>query len=177
MVGRHERAKPAQVAAYRWMARAALSATGASIALMIVLGVEGPRAGTAMFPPAPPWPPWFLHLDPSPVLGSITLWLAELLGGVGLALALLAARRGWRPRPRRLILGSVVAVIALVFVPPVDNGDPILYAAQGRITVLGHSPYVMTPGQLRSSGDPVGAVLGPAHWKFPSRYGPGPTGT
>jgi hypothetical protein len=177
MVGGHDSAKRAPVAADRWMARAALSAIGASIVLMIVLGVEGPRAGSTAFPPAPPWPPWFLHLDPSPVLASITLWLVWVLGGVGLVLALLAARRGWRPRPRRLILGSVVAVIALMVVPPVDNGDPILYAAQGRITVLGHSPYVMTPGQLRSSGDPVWAVLAPAYWKFPSRYGPVATAT
>jgi hypothetical protein len=167
----YELAQPAQVASGRWMGRAALAAIGASVALMVVLGTRGPT-GAETFPPAPPWPPWFVYVHSSPVLVSITLWLVELLGGAGLILGLVAARRGWRPRPRLLILGSAVAVIALMVIPPVANGDPAMYAAFGRIAALGHSPYVMTPGQLRSSGDPVGAAVGSDYWNLPSRYGP-----
>jgi hypothetical protein len=164
------------ILAYRRMARTAVAAIGASIALMVALGMAGP-VGRSAFAPAPPWPPWFFHDHPSAGLWSISLCLAELLGASGLALGLVAVRRGWRPRARYLILGSVVAVAALMVIPPVDNGDPVMYAAFGRIATLGHSPYVMTPGQLRSSGDPVGAVVQPAYWKLPSRYGPAATAT
>jgi alpha-1,6-mannosyltransferase len=157
--------------------RAATAAIGVSISLMVVLGILGPRAGTATFAATPPWPPWFLHTHLPATLWSVTLWLVELLGGAGLVFGLLAVRRGWRPRVRRLIAASVLAVIALMLIPPVDNGDPTLYAAFGRIAVLGHSPYVMTPGQLRSSGDPVGADLASAYWPSPSRYGPVATAT
>jgi alpha-1,6-mannosyltransferase len=167
MLGEQELAEPTQVATGRWMARTAVAAIGASVALMVIRGVEG----TGAFPPAPPWPPWFFHFL-SPVLGSLSQWLVELLAASGLAFALLAVQRGWRPRPRRLMLGSVVAVIALTVTPPVANGDPVMYAAFGRISAMGHSPYVMTPGQLRRSGDPVGAAVAPAYWTLPSRYGP-----
>jgi Glycosyltransferase family 87 len=156
---------------YRWMARTAVAATGMSIVLAVALAVAG-RPGGAAFAPAPPWPPWFFHAHPAPALWSAALWLAELGGAAGLALGLAAVRRGWRPRARKLIAGSVVAVCALALVPPVDNGDPVMYAAFGRITVLGHSPYSMTPGQLRAAGDPVGAVVSRDYWPLPSRYGP-----
>ena len=154
------------------MCRAAAGAIGVSISLMVVLGILGSRAAMVTFTAAPPWPPWFFHMHLTPILWSVTLWLVELLGGAGLVFGLLAVRRGWRPRVQRLIVASVLAVMALMVIPPVDNGDLTLYAAFGRIAVLGHSPYIMTPGQLRSSGDAVGADLAPDYWKFPSRYGP-----
>jgi hypothetical protein len=152
-----------------------MAAMSGSILLMMALGIAGLRAGKAALSPTPPWPPWSAHVHPSPILWSVMLWLIEMLGGVGLVLALVAVRRGWRPRPARLVLGSAVAVIALMVIPPVDNGDPVMYAAFGRIAVLGHSPYVMTPGQLRSAGDPVGATVAAQYWKLPSRYGPAAT--
>jgi hypothetical protein len=177
MAQRPGRAQPPWVGQYRWTGRAVPSAIGASIALMVVLGIVGPPVKRMAFAPALPQPPWFVHLDPPAVWWSAILWLAESLGAAGLALGLLAARRGWRPRPAHLMLGCVVAVTALMVVPPVDNGDPMLYAVQGRIAALGHSPYIMTPGQLRLSGDPVGTVLAPVYWNFPSRYGPVATAT
>jgi hypothetical protein len=166
----------AAAGSFRWMARTALTAVVASVALTFTLGVEGP-IGPAPFRPGVPWPPWFFHFHPSPELWSVSLWLAEVLGAGGLALGLAAVRRGWRPRARYLIAVSVVAVAALAVIPPVDNGDPVMYAAFGRITALGHSPYVMTPGQLRATGDPVGAVVQPTYWNLPSRYGPVTTAT
>ena len=173
-------AEEIRVSTDRLMGRTALTAIAASISLAVLLGVQGPTTEASSsriiagptFPAAPPWPPWFVHAHAEPLVLSIMLWLAELLGGAGLILALLAVRRGWRPRPQRLIVASVMAVIALMVIPPVDNGDPTMYAAFGRITVLGHSPYVMTPGELRSAGDPVGADVGSSYWKLPSRYGP-----
>jgi hypothetical protein len=176
MAGRAEPTNLAVAGSFRWMARTALAAVGASIALIFALGVGGP-IGSAAFPPGTPWPPWFFHSYPSPELWSISLWLAEVLGAGGLAIGLAAVRRGWRPRARYLIAVSVVAVAALTVMPPVDNGDPVMYAAFGRITALGHSPYVMTPGQLRATGDPVGAIVLPTYWHLPSRYGPVTTAT
>jgi hypothetical protein len=161
------------------MTRTALAAIGTSITLMVVVGAGGPSPGVGVraFSAAPPWPPWFVHVSTSPVpvspvLVSAVLWLAVALGAVGLTAALVAARRGWRPRPRRLILGSVVAVAALMVIPPVGSNDMLVYVAGGRIAVLGHSPYVMTPGQLMSSGDPIGTGTVFTYPDVPSPYGP-----
>ena len=62
-------------------------------------------------------------------------------------------------------------------IPPVDNGDPLYYAAYGRIATLGHSPYAMAPVQLMPLIDPIRAAV-PFHQQDPpSRYGPVATGT
>ena len=170
-------ARPGPLIADRWLRTSAVMAIGVSITLMATMGLEGPRTGKTTFPAAPPLPPWFFSAHPSAVLWSITLWLAELLGASGLVLALLAARRGWRPSARRLIAWSAAAIVMLMVIPPVNNGDPTIYAVFGRMAVLGHSPYVMTPGQFRSSGDPVGLAVSRDYWPYPSRYGPVATAT
>jgi len=163
---------------YRGTARTAIGAMWTSIALMILVGLQGPSAvlgpsaAVTPFPSSAPWPPWFTHSHATPGLVAAELWIAVLLGGVGVVAGLLALRRGWRPRPRRLMIGSVVAVLALMVMPPLGTADMIDYAAYGRIAVLGHSPYVMTPGQLESAGDVVGAVAGKYYRTEPSRYGP-----
>ena len=177
MSGRREIAGSGQMTTSPWLARVAVGALYASLTSMVGLGLAGPRAGRSRFLPAPPWPSWFFHDGPTAVQWSVILWLVELLGVASLVLGLVAVRRGWRPRPRRLILGSVIAVIALMVIPPIDNGDPLYYAAYGRIAVLGHSPYVMTPVQLMPSADPIRAVV-PFHQQDPpSRYGPVATGS
>jgi len=159
-------------ASHRWMSRTALTAIGVSIALMAAVGILGPSAVVVTFPAAPPLPPWYFHTHPSASVVAAVLWLAILLGVGGLGLGLAAVRRGWRPYPQRLIIGSVLAVMALLAIPPTGSADMLLYVVSGRIAVLGHSPYVMTPGQLKSLGDPVGAVAGDIHPKDPTRYGP-----
>ena len=52
------------------------------------------------------------------------------------------------------------------------SSDMLDYAVFGRIAVLGHSPYTMTPEKFESTGDPVGKVAVPAYRGQPSRYGP-----
>ncbi len=161
----------------RRLAAVAITATGASVAVTALVGALGPSAAVPGFPAAAPWPPWFAHADPSPTLISVAAWAAVLLGGTGLGAGLLAARRGWRPRPGRLIAGSLVAVLALMVIPPVGSTDILDYAMYGRIAVLGHSPYRMTPLQLEQTGDPVGASA-PIPWDTdPSVYGPLATAT
>ena len=161
----------------RWMARGAIAATTASIAAMTLVGVLGPSAAVPRFPAAAPWPPWFASAKPSPVLVSGVLWAAVLTGGTGIGLGLLAARRGWQPRPGRLLAGSLTAVVALTVTPPVGSTDMLDYAVYGRIAALGGSPYQTTPLQLKATGDPVGAVA-PTPWQTdPSVYGPLATAT
>ena len=160
--------------ARRWMAPTAVTCIAASVALMVALGVEDTRAGGYTLTPLPPWPPWFFQAHVPVPLWSVTQWLAELLGAVGLILALLAARQGWRPPVRSLILGSVVAVVVLAVIPPVYDGDPVLYAAFGRIAELGYSPYVTKPVQQLPAADPIrAAALAPAlQLNERSVYGP-----
>ena len=168
----HETAESVPLPVGKWMVRTALAAMGVSVALMVAVGILGPSSAVPKFAPSPPWPPWFVDTHPSRLLVIIAMWTAVLLGGGGLALALLAVRRGWRPRPRRLIAGSVVAVVALMVIPPIDSADMLIYGAYGRIAVLGHSPDAMTPGQLMSSGDPVGAEAVFPYANSRSPFGP-----
>ena len=156
----------------RLTAGIALPAIGVAVALMVAIGVLGPSAAVATFPPAPPWPPWFIHAHVSPVLTAIVSWLAVLIGGSGVAAGLVAVRRGWRPSPRLLISASVLAVIALMLIPPTGSADMLLYAGYGREAVLGYSPYTYFLAQLKLSGDPVGAIAGLGWLNAPSRYGP-----
>jgi hypothetical protein len=147
-------------------------AVAASVALTVTVGALGPSAAVPSFPTAPPWPSWFVNAGPSPTLVAVAMWAAVLLGGAGLCAGLLAVGRGWRPRPGRLIAGSLVAVVALMVIPPVGSTDIVDYAVYGRIAAIGHSPYRMTPLQLQQTGDPVGAAA-PVPWDTdPSVYGP-----
>jgi hypothetical protein len=149
-----------------------VAAIGISIAAMVLIGLAGPSAAVPAFRSAAPWPPYFGHLSLSPVLVAFASWAAVLVGGAGVGAGLVAAARGWRPRPRNVIIGAILAVVALALVPPVGSTDMLDYAIYGRIAALGHSPYVMTPFRLKAMGDPVGAVA-PIPWQHdPSVYGP-----
>ena len=165
---------PVPMRVHRWMAPTSMGAVSASITLMVAVGIQGPSVAEARFPPAPPWPPWFFSEHSSPLMVSIELWLALLLGGAGLAVGLAAVRRGWRPDPRRLIAGSVLAVVALLLIPPVGSADMLLYAVYGRIVAKGTAlTRLRQPSaQLKASGDPVGVVAVNAHPNDPTRYGP-----
>jgi hypothetical protein len=170
-------AKQYPAPAPRWLARIAVTSIAASIALMAAVALLGPSAAVPAMPSAAPWPPYFLAADPAAVMVSCLSWLAVLTGGTGLGCALVALRRGWRPGPSRLIAGSVLAVLAFMLLPPLGSTDMLDYAAYGRIASIGQSPYVMTPLQLRLTGDAVGAAA-PAAWqRTVSVYGPLATAT
>ena len=160
------------VPATRRLARVAAASMAASVGLMLAVGLTGPSVSVPEFTPALPWPPYFTSPDLPDVVVTALAWLATGLGGLGLVAALLAVRRGWRPRPRRLLIGSLLAVAALTLMPPLGSTDMLDYAIYGRIAALGHSPYVMTPRQLTTSGDPVGRFSPPAWRRAHSVYGP-----
>jgi hypothetical protein len=156
----------------RPLQRAALAGIGVSIALIVAVGAAGPSAAVPAIPASPGWPPYAAHLSLPPILVAFAMWLAVITGAAGIAAGLVAVGRGWRPRPRDLIIGSLLAVVALALVPPIGSTDILDYAVYGRIAALGHSPYLMTPAQLRRTGDPVGAIA-PSPWEhIVSVYGP-----
>ena len=143
-----------------------------SVALLVGVGAAGPSAATVRVHRAGAWPPWFASLHLTDLTVTAALWVALLLGAAGVAAGLVAVRRGWRPSARWLVTGALVAAIALAVVPAVGSTDMLDYAAYGRIAALHHSPYIMTPGQLRTAHDPVGQ-LAPYLWQnIPSVYGP-----
>jgi hypothetical protein len=174
---RHDAAEGPRAPAARWLGRSALAAICLSLALIIAVGLEGRSAAVSALPSAGGWPPYFFNARIAPAWTSLQIWAAVLPGGLGLTAGLIAVRRGWRPRPRLLVIGSVIAVTVLTVLPPIGSTDMFDYAIYGRIAALGHSPYVMTPAQLRASGDPVGKIA-PHPWEYdPSVYGPLGTAT
>ena len=107
--------------------------------------------------------PWSFRLHVSLTLVSAAMWAAAVLGGGGVIAGLAAVARGARPSVRLLLAAGLVAVAVLTVLPAAGSTDTLDYAAYGRMVVLGHNPYVMTPDQLRHLGDPVGLAT-PLTW-------------
>jgi hypothetical protein len=160
-----------------WSAAVAIVA---SVLLMIAISAAGPSIVVPVLPRTWPVPPLWFRLHPSQVTATVAIYVAIVLGAAGVGCGLVAVRRGARPGPRLLLAGAVSAVAAvavLAVLPPAGSNDSLSYATYGRIAVLGHNPYVMTPVQLRRSGDPVGRQA-PRNWQNdPSLYGPVATAT
>jgi hypothetical protein len=100
------------------------------------------------------------------------LWVATVLGALGVAAGLLAVSRGARPKPRFLVGAALVVAAAFTVLPAAGSSDVLDYAAYGRMVTIGHSPYQMTPLQLRETGDPVGMAAPTAWEQVHSDYGP-----
>jgi len=151
---------------------AAAIGIGSSILIMIV-------ASAARFSPAVPPMPWPPGVPPVEIAGHlpvaatyVALWAAAGLGGVGVIAGLAAVARGARYPAWLLIAGGLVAVAAFTLLPPAGSTDALSYATFGRMTALGHNPYVMTPNQLARSGDPLGQLAIQLWRGSGSLYGP-----
>jgi hypothetical protein len=155
--------------ALRWPAMA-----GIGLSLLIMIAVSAARHSWAVpqLPRPAVGPPWVLGFSlPVPVV-TIGLWAAGLLGSGGVIAGLVAVARGARFPLWLLIGGAFVAVAVLTVLPPAGSTDALDYAAYGRMVVLGHTPYVMTPAMLRHIGDPIGLAT-PQLWRNSvSLYGP-----
>jgi hypothetical protein len=150
----------------------ALACIGSSLLIMIAVSAAGPSKAVVSLPRAGLGPPWWIALHPAAWLVAVALWAAALAGAGGVAAGLVAARRGWRPPVKMLVAGALAAAAVLAVLPPAGSTDTLDYAAYGRMVAIGHDPYVMTPQQLRLSGDPVGAAA-PILWETKhSLYGP-----
>ncbi len=121
-------------------------------------------------------PPWYLPVSWISLGERVVvplLWAGLVVGSVGLWVAWRAVNAGWRPNHRRLFgLGAGLSVISCL-VPPLTSADVLMYAAYGRLQVLGLNPYDITPAEIfRQTYDPV--LIWTEHpWQdTPSVYGP-----
>jgi hypothetical protein len=152
-----------------------LAAAGIGGAVLIMIAASAVR-DSWMYPPVvlPTWgPPWDLpsvHV-PVPVV-TIALWIAVIAGLGGVIAGLAAVRLGARPSIRGVLTVAALAVVVLTVLPPAGSTDAFDYAAYGRILALGHSPYVLTPYQLRLAHNAFARSV-PVTWQhFVSVYGP-----
>ena len=152
-----------------WIAAAAITI---SLLFMMIVCAAGPSAVVPAIPRTWPVPPLWFPLHFSQVTVAMLIYSAIVLGAAGVACGLVAVRRGARPNLRLLVAGVIIAIIVLALLPPGGSTDSLSYAAYGRIALLGHNPYVMTPSQLRATGDPIGLQT-TRNWAVdPSLYGP-----
>ncbi len=160
----------------RWYGWFAVLGIGSSLIVMLVVSLgRASWMGPPLKMPAvgPPFEITSLHLTLAVV--TYALWLSAITGGLGLAAALIAVRRGARPSVRALLMvaGAVVAILTVL--PPVGSTDSLDYMAFGRMVVLGHSPYIMVPVDLKHMHDVVARSI-PWEWgRIPSTYGPAAT--
>ncbi len=166
-----------------WLAAAAIAV---SALIIIAVSAAGPNVSVpVMRKPSvgtPGWPPWWHALHLTATFVTVSLWTAMVLGCAGVIAGLVAVARGARPPVRAVLAGAFLAVAVVTVLPSAGSTDAISYAANGRMAVIGHSPYVMTPLQLRRIGDPIGRQIPvsefPSTWlNTVSVYGPVATGT
>jgi hypothetical protein len=150
------------------------AAAGIVSSILIMMVASAARYSAAV--PPMPWPPGWPPLEIAgrlPVAGTYAaLWAASLLGGCGVVAGLAAVSRGARFPARLLIAAAAVAVAVFAMLPPAGSTDTLNYATFGRIAVLGHNPYVMTPLQLEHTGDPIGKLAYMLWRRHGSLYGP-----
>jgi hypothetical protein len=152
-----------------WLAAAGI---GSSILIMIVASAARYSAPVPPMPrPAGPLPVELPLRLPDTVV-TLGLWAAAVLGGGGVIAGLVAVSRGARYPAWLLIAAALVAVAALTVLPPAGSTDTVSYASYGRMALLGHDPYVMTPEQLQHTGDPIGKLAHLTWRRHPSLYGP-----
>ena len=143
-----------------------------SVGIMIAVLIAGPSMAVIHIPRPAAGPPWWLSLNPSIPLVTFALWVAAGTGGLGIFTGLFAVARGARPSARAIIVFSFLIVGILTVLPAGGSTDVVSYAANGRMAATGHSPYVMTPLQLKESGDPIGQWIPPSWQTSVSVYGP-----
>ncbi len=163
------RARPtAQLTAW-----AALTAIAISVLIMIVISFGGPNLSVPSVHGVA-HPPWWHPLHFSATATVVSMWVAMIMGCAGVLAGLVATSRGARLLVKPILGFAFVAVAVLTVLPAAGSTDAISYAANGRMAVIGHSPYVMTPLQLKDIGDPIGQQLAiPALWNNTvSVYGP-----
>jgi hypothetical protein len=152
-----------------------LAIAGIGLALLVMVGASAIRQDW-MLPrlpmPAvgPPFELRWVHLGAGAV--DTALWLAEIIGVLGVLAGLLAAARGARPPMRLIVVTAIVVVAALTLLPPAGSTDALDYATYGRLLVLGHNPYIATPSLLRNMHNTFAHSV-PREWSSQvSLYGP-----
>jgi hypothetical protein len=157
--------------------RRGLALIVASAVITLAVAACGPSAvALKLGPRIDLLPPWYLpvgRVELSEWVSVPALWLGLFLGAIGLWMCWRAVNSGWRPNNRRLfLLGSGLSILTSL-VPPLTSADVLMYAAYGRLQVLGLNPYNITPAEIfRSEFDPL-LVWTERPWQdTPSVYGP-----
>jgi alpha-1,6-mannosyltransferase len=158
------------VATPRALGRAGVSASLLSVVTLVVVAALGPSAVVLDAPP--PGPDRSLGIAAAQPLVTSVVAVALLVAAIGVGLGWLALRRGWRPPLARVVTLGVGSVIALAVVPPMGSTDIAIYAAYGRMVVVGLNPYLNTVHDLVLRGDPIGVAYSGAWAGVPSVYGP-----
>jgi len=152
-----------------WTAAACITV---SLLVMIAVSVAGPSISVPVMRHTTGGPPWWVSVGLPDDFVLFTLWGAAVIAAVGVAAGLIAVARGARPPVRVLLAASFIAVAAFTVLPPAGSSDAQSYAIDGNMVVLGHSPYVDTPGQMALLGDRL-ALGSPVTWRRSlSDYGP-----
>lgn len=151
-----------------------IAATATSLVLLVLVGVLGDSAAVPGLGPSTPHPPWDLAAHPPSWLVTALAAGAQVVGGVAVLVGLRAvAADGMPPVPVRVVgLCGLLAVTALVLVPPAGSADHLSYLAYGRIAAAGDDPYVVAPIGWRGGHDPVAGAVQPPWQQTPSVYGP-----
>jgi hypothetical protein len=157
--------------------RFGLAGIVAATLLCLIAGSLGPSVITITLGPRRSFlPPWYLPagiVEPNEWLVSLLVWASIGVGAVGLWISLRALADGWLPRVRRLTGLGLGLVTATVLVPPLTSADILMYAAYGRLQLIGRNPYDITPAEIfRSQFDPVLKWTERPWTDTPSVYGP-----
>lgn len=159
----------------RCLAWTATACIAAAVAVFVAVSAAGPSAAVVSMPRPAAGPPWWFSLHPRAIQLTLLLWGATVVGTVGVVTGLVAVARGARPPVRAILVFSFLSVAVLSVLPAAGSTDVLDYAANGRMAVTGHSPYVDTPLRLKQAGDPVGRWI-PFDWETDvSVYGPAAT--
>ena len=157
--------------------RYALAGIIGGTAITVLAGWLGPSAVALTLGPRRSYlPPWYLPtgiLQPNEWIVSIMIWAAIIIGAAGLWIGMNALADGWKPKPRKVFaLGTVLSLITIT-APPLTSADVLMYAAYGRLQVIGRDPYEITPAEIfRGQFDPVLRWTERPWQDTPSVYGP-----
>ena len=157
--------------------RLGVALIAASAATTIAVGFAGSSAVALDLGEHTSWlPPWYLPPSagtPNEWVAVILLWLGLVAGTIGLWIAWRAVAEGWRPDNRRLLWLGIGLSTLTALVLPLTSADVLMYAAYGRLQVLGLDPYDITPAEIfRAEYDPVLIVTERPWQDTPSVYGP-----
>jgi hypothetical protein len=145
---------------------------GGAILIIVAASAARHSVSVPLLPrPAGPLPVELPLRLPEPLV-TFGLWTAAVLGGGGVIAGLAAVARGARYSASLLITAALVAVAVLAVLPAAGSTDTVSYATYGRMALLGHDPYVMTPAELHRLGDPIGQLSYLTWHRNPSLYGP-----
>jgi alpha-1,6-mannosyltransferase len=130
----------------------------------------GPRYGSLL-------PPWYIPSTWGIVLNdwvaAVTTYLCIAVGAVGMWILLRALAAGWRPVPKKVLGLGIGLQIVVSLVTPLTSADVEMYAAYGRLQMLGRDPYEITVGEIfRTQYDSVLYWTERPWQDTPSVYGP-----